>query len=76
MLMGVVGTTMHQEDYGMKFHTKEALSNGESLTYTIVKYAERASLAESKVSELEGRLSILDMGSNTAQPPPGYMPQQ
>ena len=67
---------MQQEGYGMEFHTEEAMSDGESLTYTIVKYAERASLAESKVSELEGRLSILDMGSNTAQPPPGYMPQQ
>ena len=38
---------MQQEGYGMEFHTKEAMSDGESLTYTIVKYAERASLAKS-----------------------------
>ena len=76
MLMGVVGTTMHQEDYGMTFHTKEALNNGESLTDTIMNYSEHAILSKLKVSELEDCLSMLDMGRNTAQPPTGCMPQQ
>ena len=39
MLAEGAGTTMHQEGYGMEFHAKEALSDGESLTDTIVKYA-------------------------------------
>ena len=76
MLAEDAGTTMHQESYGMEFLVEEALIDGESLTDTIVKYAERASLAELKVSELEGRLYMLEMGINTAQPLPGYMPQQ
>ena len=51
------------------------MSDAESLTETIVKYAERASMAESRVSELEGKLSMLEMGSTAAQAPPGYAPQ-
>ena len=47
------GTTIQQEGYGTVFHAKEAMSNEESLTETIVKYAKRASQAESRVSELE-----------------------
>ena len=46
MLAEGAGTIMHQEGYGMEFHVEEALSNGGSLTDTIVKYAKRASLAE------------------------------
>ena len=65
-----------QEVYGMAFHAEEALSDGESLKDTIVKYAKRASLPESKVSKLEVHLSMLEMGNNTEQPPPGHMPQQ
>ena len=59
----------------MAFHAEESLSDGESLTETIVKYAERASLAELKVSELEGRLAMLEMGSNNAKSPHGYIQQ-
>ena len=59
----------------MVFRAKEVMSDGESLTYSIVKYAKSASLAKSKVSELEGRLDMLEMGSNTSQPTSGYMPQ-
>ena len=76
MLAKSAGTTMQQEGHEMEFHAKEALRNGESLTYTIVKYAERTSLAEFKVSELEGLRVMIEMGRNIAQTPPGYMPQQ
>ena len=53
------GTTIQQEGYGTAFHAKETMGNEESLTETIPKYAERASQAESRVSELEGRLAML-----------------
>ena len=53
----------------------ENLSDEESQTETIVKYAEHASLDESKVRKLEGRLSMLEMGSTAAQATPGYAPQ-
>ena len=76
MLAEGAGTIMHQEGYGMEFHVEEALSNGGSLTDTIVKYDERASMANSKVSEFKGRLSMIEIGSNNAQPPPGYLPHQ
>ena len=51
------------------------MSDEETLTETIVKYAEHANQAESRVSELEGRLAMLDMVSTAAQAPPGYAPQ-
>ena len=54
MLAEGAGTTIQQEGYGMEFHAKETMSEEESLTKTIVKYAERASLGESRVSKLEG----------------------
>ena len=44
-------------------------------TETIVKYAKRASQAESRVSKLEGRLNMLEMGITAAQAPPGYAPE-
>ena len=69
MLAEGAGETMPQEGCGMALHAKEALSDGGSLTDTIMKYAERASLAKSKVSELESRLIVLKMGSNTKQTP-------
>ena len=76
MLAESASTTMQQEGYGVSFHVKEVLRDGESPTDTIVKYAEHASMAKSKFSELEVLLSMLEMCRNTAQPPPGYMPQQ
>ena len=60
----------------MAFQAREELSDGKSLTDTIVKYAERSSLDESKVSELEVLLSMLEMGSKIVQPFLGCMPQQ
>ena len=54
MLTEGPGTTIHQEGYGTAFHAKETMSDEETLTENIVKYSERASQAESRVSELEG----------------------
>ena len=68
MLAKGAGTMISQEGYGAAFHAKEYLSNRDSLTETIVKYTKRASLVESKVSNLEERLATLNTGSNT--PPP------
>ena len=75
MIAEGAGTTVQQEGYGTAFHAKETMSDEESLTETIVKYAERASLTELRVSDLEGRLSMLEMGSTAAQALPGYTPQ-
>ena len=75
MLAEGAGTTIQQEGYGTAFHTDETMSDEESLTEIIVKYAEHASMAKSRVSELEGRLYMLDMGSTAALAPPVYAPQ-
>ena len=75
MLAEGADTRIQQEGYGTVFHAEETMSNGESLTETTVKYAERASLEDSRVSELEERLSMLEMGSTATQVPPGYAPQ-
>ena len=40
MLAEGSGTTTHQEVYGTAFHAKEIVSDEETLTETIVKYAE------------------------------------
>ena len=47
----------------------------ETLTETIVKYAERASQAEPRARESEVQLAMLEMGITEAQAPPGYAPQ-
>ena len=69
------GTTIQQEKYGTAFLTEETMRDEKSLTETIVNYAERASLVESRFSELEGRLFMLELGSTAAQAPPRYAPQ-
>ena len=51
------------------------MSDEETLIETIVRYAERASQAESRVSKLEEQLVLLEMVSTAAQAPPGYAPQ-
>ena len=71
MLAEGSGTTMQQEGYGTALNAVENLIDEESLTETIVKHAERASLAKSRVSELEESLSMLEMDSTAAQAPPG-----
>ena len=43
MLTEGSGITIHQEGYGTAFHAEETMSNEETLTETIVKYAQRAS---------------------------------
>ena len=59
----------------MAFHAEETMRDEKTLTETIVKYADRASQAESNVSELEVKLAMLEMASTAAQAPPGYAPQ-
>ena len=66
MLTEGAGTTIQQEGYGTAYHAEESMSNEESIIETIVKYAEHVSLAKSMVSELEGRLSMLEMGITAA----------
>jgi hypothetical protein len=70
MLAEGSGTTLSQEGWGGAYNaigTNDDDAN--SLTESIVKYAERATLAESKVSDLESCLSMLEMGGQTYTPP-------
>ena len=53
MLAEGAGTTIQQEGYGTAFHAEEDMSYEKLLTETILNYAERESLAELRVSELE-----------------------
>ena len=56
----------------------EGLDDDASITESIVKYAERATMAESKVSNLEQRLAQLEINSQMGVPPPNtayYAPE-
>ena len=44
------GTTLAQKVYGAEFHTMEETDNNDSLVGSIVEYAERATVSESKTS--------------------------
>ena len=59
---------MGQEGYrtGIAYNAVE--DDGLSLAETIVKYAERVSTAEAQVSDLESRLTALEMGSQKPLP--------
>ena len=57
------GITMGQEGYGTAFHATTATDGDDSLAASIVDYAERTSAAESKVSNLENRLGMLEIGA-------------
>jgi len=80
------GTTLGQEGCGGAFHMADTLEDDASITESIVKYAERVIMAESKVSNLEQRLAQLEVNSqmratypNTAYHAPDaayYTPQQ
>ena len=62
MLAEGTGTTISQEGWGGAYNAiGPNEDDANSLTESIVKYAERATLAESKVSDLESRLSMLEM---------------
>jgi hypothetical protein len=70
MLAEGAGTTLSQEGYGTAYNAIGPNDDDtNSLTESIVKYAERASLAESKVSDLESRLSLLELGGQQNMPP-------
>ena len=64
MLAEAGGSTFGQEGYGTAYNSMEAADDTASLTESIVQYAERASMAESKVSELESRLSAIELAAN------------
>jgi hypothetical protein len=65
MLAEGSGTTMSQEGWGAAYNAIGTQNDDDanSLTESIVKYAERATAVESKVSELESRLSNLEIGN-------------
>jgi hypothetical protein len=70
MLAEGAGTTISQEGWGAAYNAiGPSDDDANSLTESIVKYAERATLAESKVSDLESRLSMLEMGGQPYPPP-------
>eukprot|EP00978_Attheya_sp_CCMP212_P001193 scaffold2496_cov65-Attheya_sp.AAC.1 len=71
------GTTMGQEGYGMACNATEE-NDDLSLAESIVKYAERATMVERSVADLEGRLAVLEMGNTMAPPPQAayFLPQQ
>ena len=72
MLTAGGGTTMASEGYGGAYNAMEQ-EDASSLAGSIVQYAERASAAEGKVSDLESCLAALEM----AGPPQSayFMPQ-
>ena len=83
MLAENTGTTMGQEGYGAGgAFNAIADDDASTLAETIVNYAERATAAESKVSELESRLGMLEMKPSAQEmamfmaPPatPAYQP--
>ena len=55
------GTMLTQEGYGMDFHTEEETNKNASLVEIRIEYTERSKVAESKMSELENCLSMMDM---------------
>ena len=70
MLAAGGGTTMAQEGYSGAYNVVE--DDASSLAESIVQYAERATTAESKVSDLESRLAALEMGPPPAPPQTAY----
>ena len=73
LLAAGAGTTMAQEGYGRQSAYKMVEEETSSLAESIVQYAERATTAESRVSELESRLSALEM--SVPQQAAYFMPQ-
>ena len=86
LLAGGGGTTLGQEGYGGAFNATETTMDESSLTESIVRYTERATVVEGKVADLEQCLSQLEVGSQMMAPPPQmayyapemayYMPMQ
>ena len=59
------GTTLGQEGYGGAFMGTEGTpdDDGSSLAASVVEYVEKASLTDTRVSELEARLAAFEMGT-------------
>eukprot|EP00978_Attheya_sp_CCMP212_P013625 scaffold34205_cov26-Attheya_sp.AAC.1 len=68
---------MGQEGYGMAYNAIED-NEDSSLAESIVKYAERATMAERSIADLEGRLTVREMGTTMAPPTQAayFLPQQ
>jgi len=64
------GTTFGHEGYGSAYNATEA-DDSTSLAESIVRYAERATIAESKAADSESRLTALEIAhqTNFHQPP-------
>ena len=67
MLVAGGGTSIGMAGCGTGFSAVE--DDAGLLAESIVQYAERASMAEGKVSDLEGRLAALEMVASTTQTP-------
>ena len=76
MLAANGGNTMGQEVYGTGGAYNSVEDDGSSLAQSIVQYAERATMAEAQVSDLESRLAALEMGSQHPPPQMGYYAPQ
>ena len=76
MLAANGGTTMGQEGYGTGGEYNAIDDDGSPLAESIVQYADRATHAEGKVSELVSRLAALEMGPPPTQPQTGYYAPQ
>lgn len=71
MLREGSGSTFRQEGYGAAYNAMDGDENS-SLAESIVQYAERATMAESKVSALEERLATLEIQQGMAQQQVAY----
>ena len=73
---------MGKEEYGTAMHAAEDLTDGDSLTRSVTKYAERATLAEEHIAQMEAKLeekfTMISMQQPTHptyyQKPPPPMP--
>ena len=61
---------MGQYGYGGAFNATKTTTDDLSLTESTVRYAERTTMAEGKVADLESRLSQLEVGSQMVTAPP------
>ena len=60
------GTTFGQEGYSAAYNATKTAKDTAYLTESLVQYAERATVAESKVSSLEGRLEVQELDGQRA----------
>ena len=76
MLAANGDNTMGQEGYGNAGAYNAVEDDGSLLAQSIVQYAERSTTAEAQVSDLESRLTAIEMGNQHPPPQMGYFPPQ